>query len=202
MEPVGTPRTTWFFRVRSCCALLCLVTTYGCGWQPGIPTMGAQEQGMPGTSTHRGGEEGSEGHTSSGRARVVDGDSLVIDGERIRLAGIDACEIGQVAERDGEQWRCGEAARSRVIELTGGRDVTCFWTKRDIYERALARCEVAGDNIGKRLVEEGLAVAYRHRGKATVPELAEIEEDARRAGRGLWGGTFETPKAYRKRNQR
>lgn len=138
----------------------------------------------------------------AGPARIIDGDSISVDGESVRLIGIDACEMNQVAEAPEGPWRCGLSARARVIELTEGHEVTCRWSERDIYDRLLARCEADGRDIGAQLVTEGLAVVYRHEGRPTAPELVPLEETARREGRGLWGSTFEDPKDYRRRNRR
>jgi endonuclease YncB( thermonuclease family) len=54
--------------------------------------------------------------TFDGQARVIDGDTLVIAGQHIRLDGIDAPETKQVCKRDGDR-RCGLA--SRAVELAG-----------------------------------------------------------------------------------
>ncbi len=48
--------------------------------------------------------------TLSGPARVVDGDTLFVAGERIRLHGIDAPEKDQTCSIDGRDWACGIAA--------------------------------------------------------------------------------------------
>jgi len=45
-----------------------------------------------------------------GRGQVIDGDSIVISGLRIRLHGIDAPEIKQVCKRGGSTYLCGEIA--------------------------------------------------------------------------------------------
>jgi flagellar motor protein MotB len=46
--------------------------------------------------------------TISGRASVIDGDTIDIHGQRIRLWGIDAIESKQTCELDGRPWRCGQ----------------------------------------------------------------------------------------------
>ena len=61
----------------------------------------------------------------SGLARVIDGDSLAVEGRDIRIFGVDAPELHQTCERAGRPWPCGEAAKRRMAELAGGRLVRC-----------------------------------------------------------------------------
>ena len=97
----------------------------------------------------------------TGTARVIDGDSLEINGERLRLHGIDAPESRQLCRRDGAPWRCGEDATRALAGMIGGRAVTCQELDRDRYGRMVVRCAVAGADLGEWLVVNGWAVAYR-----------------------------------------
>ena len=45
---------------------------------------------------------------SAGAAKVLDGDTLKIQGQRIRLHGIDALESRQLCRLDGKSWQCGK----------------------------------------------------------------------------------------------
>ncbi len=55
----------------------------------------------------------------SGLARPIDGDSLWVGGNEVRLKGIDAPEGRQTCRRSGAIWGCGEAARSALVGLIG-----------------------------------------------------------------------------------
>jgi endonuclease YncB( thermonuclease family) len=128
----------------------------------------------------------------SGQARIADGDSLSLDGERIRLRGIDAPELAQRCEKAGSDYACGTKAREALVALVSGRPVTCIGWERDRYDRLLAACSAGGVELNRQLVLSGWAVAYG--------DFAAEEASAREAGRGLWSGTFERPQGWRKQH--
>lgn len=131
----------------------------------------------------------------SGQARAVDGDTLRIGGESIRIYGIDAPETDQVCTaRDGGTWPCGAMASERLSRLVGGHLVVCETIERDIYDRAVARCEAAGGDVADTLVAEGLAWAYRQYSDAYV----DAEAAPRHAGIGVWQSETEPPWRYRR----
>lgn len=127
----------------------------------------------------------------SGRADVVDGDTLRIGDVRIRLTGLDAPELGQTCtDVLGASWSCGQEARGFVVGVVAGQTVSCTPTGRDRYGRTLARCSVAGADLGGQIVEAGWAVA-------DMGYFAEAA-DAQTARRGIWAGTFEAPAQWRR----
>lgn len=77
-----------------------------------------------------------------GPARVVDGDTLVIAGERVRLRNYNAPELHQPG---------GIEARARLEALTLGRVVVCAGRARDQYARLVALCSVGGADLGRAL---------------------------------------------------
>ena len=90
----------------------------------------------------------------AGPAAVVDGDTLKIDGTRIRLFGIDAPEMSE--------WPWGPRARSALEELTDGRTVTCLQRDTDRYDRPVATCATAETpDLAEALIAGGLAITYR-----------------------------------------
>lgn len=140
--------------------------------------------------------------TSSDSApMVVDGDTLTIDGERIRLWGVDSPEQDQSCRRHGQDYRCGEVASQALREWIGQSAVSCVEVEKDQYGRSVARCAVDGQDIGAWMVSQGLALDYR---RYSAGVYARDEASARAAARGLHAGTFEPAWAWRaaRRNDR
>ena len=79
--------------------------------------------------------------TVEGRARVVDGDTLEVAGQKVRLFGVDAPELDQSCERGGRVWACGQAAREALAEIVGRKRLVCAVQDIDRYGRAVAVCE-------------------------------------------------------------
>jgi endonuclease YncB( thermonuclease family) len=127
--------------------------------------------------------------TISGRAKVVDGDSLEIGDVRIRLHAIDAFEGRQICHRDGSTWDCGSAAAKKLEALVGEGEIDCRKTDIDNYGRTVAICSNGEVDLGAEMVQAGLALAYREFGDDYVDE----EDDARAARRGAWSGEFTPP---------
>ncbi len=130
----------------------------------------------------------------TGKPRVIDGDTLEVAGQRIRLHGIDAPEDQQHCRRDGEPWRCGKDATSALKAFLGSRPVSCKELDRDRYRRIVAKCMVGRTDIGGWMVTEGWALAYRRYSIDYVPHEAK----ARIARKGIWRGDFMPPWEWRK----
>jgi endonuclease YncB( thermonuclease family) len=76
----------------------------------------------------------------AGPATVIDGDTVVVAGERIRLQGIDAPELHQTCAAYGQEWACGRTAAEWLRDRLHGRQVECVGYARDRYGRLLAVC--------------------------------------------------------------
>jgi endonuclease YncB( thermonuclease family) len=130
----------------------------------------------------------------TGPARMIDGDTLEVQGERIRLHGIDAPESRQLCRLDGKPWQCGEDATDALAEKIDRRPVACADLGRDRYERIIGRCAVAGEDIGAWMVQQGMALAYRR----YSPDYVDQEADAQAARRGIWASEFVKPWEWRR----
>ena len=136
----------------------------------------------------------------SGRAKIIDGDSLEVAGERVRLFGIDAPEGRQQCRgASGQDYACGREAARILTALIGGRPVSCTLVTHDQYARDVATCEARKHDLGEAMVRAGYARDYPRHSKG---RYAAAERDARAARRGIWAGEFEEPAAWRKREMR
>ena len=130
----------------------------------------------------------------AGVASVIDGDTIEVQGQRIRLHGIDAPESRQLCRLDSKPWQCGKDATNALAEKIARRLVTCEDLGRDRYERIIGRCTVAGEDLEKWMVVNGWAVAYRRYSLDYVDQ----EADARAARRGIWASEFVKPWEWRR----
>ncbi|MDP3656131.1 MAG: thermonuclease family protein [Brevundimonas sp.] len=133
-----------------------------------------------------------------GLGRVIDGDTLDVGSVRVRLHGIDAFERNQMCDRPHGVWACGAAATRSLRDRAEGRRLVCRVLDTDRYGRKVSRCERDGVDVGRALVAEGLALAYRRYSQDYVAE----ETNARSRGVGAWDGTFDRPEQWRSRGRR
>ncbi|WP_274576925.1 thermonuclease family protein [Sulfitobacter sp. PR48] len=130
----------------------------------------------------------------SGTLRVIDGDTVDVGGTRIRIFGIDAPERDQPCTTlSGQNWGCGDWVTQQVRDLFEGQAARCTPLDRDRYGRIVARCFVAGEDIGKTLVSAGLAYAYRRYSY----DYDLDEKAAFVAERGIHGFALDSPARYR-----
>jgi len=132
--------------------------------------------------------------TVAGPARLIDGDTIDIDGRRIRLHGIDAPETGQsCTDHRDRPYRCGDRASDALDQMIRGRRVTCDGDETDRYGRLIAVCQTGGVDLNRAMVRSGWAVAFRRYAETYLAE----ELEAQKANRGLWRGHFERPEEHR-----
>ena len=128
-----------------------------------------------------------------GRARVVDGDTVVIGTAKVRLYGVDAPELAQTCDLDGAAWACGQHARQMLADLIGRAKLQCQVQDTDRYGRLVATCLARGRDIAADLVRQGGALAYRR----YTDRYVGAEDAARREGLGVWAARMQKPEDYR-----
>ncbi|HEX7854647.1 MAG TPA: thermonuclease family protein [Sphingobium sp.] len=88
---------------------------------------------------------------------VTDGDTVrLASGERIRIAGIDAPESRPENAKCARELARGQAATHAAIPLLKGRTVTIDRVGKS-YQRAVARLDLDGTDVGRLLIAEGIA---------------------------------------------
>ena len=126
--------------------------------------------------------------------RVVDGDTIVLNGEKIRFSGIDTPELKQTCMKDNEKIFCGETAKILLIKKIGNKTPECISEGKDAYKRTLAECFVNGESLSVFLVRSGYAFAYRKYSDKFIKD----EEFAKKNKFGMWAMTFQYPWDFRK----
>ncbi len=134
------------------------------------------------------------GNAFSGAVRVIDGDTINVGSVRVRLYGIDAPETDQTCKTEqGEVWACGKWVTDQVTTLFGGRTAHCAAVTKDKYNRTVARCTVADQDIGHELVSAGLAFAYRK----YAQDYVFAEKGAAIRDIGLHASRVQNPSQFR-----
>ena len=131
----------------------------------------------------------------TGAPNIVDGDTLHLNGTKIRLHGIDAPETKQsCTDQHGASYMCGEASTEALRALVGSQPVRCEGSTHDRYGRLIGVCYANGIDLNAEMVRQGWALAYRRYSK----DYVSAEKEALEAKRGMWAGEFEKPWDWRR----
>ena len=126
--------------------------------------------------------------------RVVDGDTIVLNGEKIRFTGIDTPELKQTCIQDDQEIGCGMSAKMLLMKKISNNTPECISEGKDVYKRTLAECFINGESLSSFLVRSGYAFAYRKYSKKFIKD-----EDFAKANKlGMWTMTFQYPWDFRK----
>ena len=139
-----------------------------------------------------------QGEILSGPVRVIDADSLEVDGRSVRLFGIDAVEKSQTChDRTGREWPCGRQATEKLAAALDGQTVRCQVQDTDRYGRAVSVCEAGGKDINHWVVRNGWAVAYTRYSR----DYEQAEAEARAEKSGIFAGSFIPPEDWRRQRR-
>ena len=143
-----------------------------------------------------------------GVPKIIDGDTVHINTNKIRLEGIDAPEIKQKCKKPflkvsaiigfefNKNYSCGVVAKMKLIGKINNSKIKCISASKDRYKRYLATCYKDKINLNKWMVRSGNAVAYKRYSKDYVRD----EEYAKENKLGMWQGSFLIPEKWRKLN--
>ena len=132
-----------------------------------------------------------------GKAIIIDGDTIHVGKNKIRLHGIDAPEIEQTCKIEDKIWNCGIESSANLKKLIVNKNIKCEVNDIDRYKRYVAECYLNNLNINQYMVRQGWAIAYRYYSK----QFIEDEEIAQKNKLGIWQGTFMEPYLFRKNNK-
>ena len=134
------------------------------------------------------------GAEMAGPALVIDGDTLEISGQRIRLEGIDAPESAQTCQTaDTKVYPCGSQSTRALSQIIGHETIACESLGTDKYGRMLGICFLDGEDINRYMVESGNAWAFVKYSQRYVWE----EFKARTAKVGIWQGPAQPAWEFR-----
>tara|TARA_B100000767_G_C19441354_1_gene400097 strand:+ start:154 stop:633 length:480 start_codon:yes stop_codon:yes gene_type:complete len=134
--------------------------------------------------------------TKSQDIKITDGDTIKINGEKIRFSGIDTPELKQTCIKNGAKNSCGLKAKQILIDKISDNNVVCVKEGKDQYKRTLAECFVNDESLSSYLVRSGYAFAYRRYSKKFIAD----EDYAKFNKLGMWSMEFEYPWNFRKNN--
>jgi TPR repeat protein len=118
-----------------------------------------------------------------GDAEVVDGQTLIVAGRRLRLEGITAPQPGTRCQVRGNTHNCGRISTTALMDLTAGADVTCRRRAAVAQDGSrYARCRAGGYDLSEGMVYTGWAWADG----AQMTRYNALEKTARTARRGMW----------------
>lgn len=90
--------------------------------------------------------------TISGRAYVIDGDTIVVQKTQVRLFGIDAPELNHPY---------GKKAKWELVNLCKGKTVRAEVSVQDVHGRVVAKCYLSdGRDLSAEMVKAGLAIDW------------------------------------------
>ena len=128
--------------------------------------------------------------------KITDGDTIKVNGEKIRFSGIDTPELKQTCIKQGIKKPCGITAKQILIDKIGKSNVKCIEEGQDQYKRILAECFVNNESLSSYLVRSGYAFAYRKYSKKFITD----EDYARVNKLGMWSMEFDYPWDFRRDN--
>ena len=144
----------------------------------------------------------SSGYVLAQELKVIDGDTIILNGEKIRFSGIDTPESyyrgkKQICYDKNIEVFCGDLSKKILVEKIGNNKVSCIKEKKpDKYKRILAECFVNNVSLSRYLVKSGYAFDYTYYSKKKFEKDQEYAKDN---NLGLWKMKFEYPWVWRKK---
>ena len=133
----------------------------------------------------------------NGKTKIIDGDTIHIGKNKIRLYGIDAPEINQRCTIKKKKWKCGIESYLALKSIILNNKIQCEIIDVDQYKRLIGKCFVNKVYINQYMVINGWAIAYRYYSLDFIND----EEIAKNNKAGIWKGKFQEPYLFRKQQK-
>ena len=140
-----------------------------------------------------------------GIAKVIDGDTILINNFKIRFSGIDAPESyfkgkSQTCNsiESGEKIFCGDISKKALKDKIKNQFIVCIPENKDRYNRIIAECFIEKESISSYMVRNGYAFDYA---KYSKGKYQSDQNFAKEKKLGLWTMKFEYPWSWRKMNK-
>ena len=137
-----------------------------------------------------------ENNIIKGNAIIIDGDTIKINGKKIRFGGIDAPESyfkgkKQTCIEDNKEVFCGQISKDKLIEKIGSNSLNCKIEKnKDKYKRLIGECFIKDESLSVFMVRNGYAFDWSRYSKG---KFAKDQEHAKMNKLGFWKMKFEYP---------
>ena len=131
-----------------------------------------------------------ENNVLKGKARIIDGDTIEINKEKIRFGGINSPERNETGYR---------LAKDKLIEKIANNILTCVREKnKDKYRRTVAECFIDGESLSSFMVRKGYACDYIYYSKG---KYAKEQKYAKANKLGIWKMKYNTSWEYKCRKK-
>ena len=131
-----------------------------------------------------------ENNVAKGKARIIDGDTIEINKEKIRFGGINSPERNEVGYR---------LAKDKLTEKISKNIITCVREKyKDKYRRTVAECFINGESLSSFMVKKGYACDYIYYSKG---KYAKEQKYAKANKLGVWKMKYNTSWEYKCRKK-
>ena len=131
-----------------------------------------------------------ENNVLKGKARIIDGDTIEINKEKIRFGGINSPERNETGYR---------LAKDKLIEKIANNILTCVREKnKDKYRRTVAECFIDGESLSSFMVRKGYACDYIYYSKG---KYIKEQKYAKANKLGVWKMKYNTSWEYKCRKK-
>ena len=125
--------------------------------------------------------------------KVIDGDTINLNGVKFRLYGIDSPELNQKCKINNKSYRCGLLAKNFLESIINTNDLNCEKINKDRYSRIIAKCYSNKKDLNRLMVKNGWALAYTKYSNNYVDD----QTFAKKNKLGIWEGKFINPETWR-----